>query len=105
RGPGRARCRGEASPPATVARGPCSEAEGPWSGSGRPRPCVTLLVVCQTWIIPATVAFTVDRPSSAKPAAFPRSHALRGNAVFDALRRPVRTGPRSGQDGIPTQSV
>ena len=37
-----------------------------------------------------------------------RSHARRGNAVFDAPRRHSREAkvrPRSGQDGIPTQSV
>jgi hypothetical protein len=35
-----------------------------------------------------------------------RSHAPRGNAVLDALRRlPPPVGPRSGPDGIPTRSV
>ena len=37
----------------------------------------------------------------------PRSHAPRGNAVFDALRRALgsRAGTRSVRDGIPTRSV
>src|SRR5438874_7002685 len=42
-----------------------------------------------------------------KKATHPRSHAPRGNAVFDARRRDLRPRPgtRSVPDGIPTRSV
>ena len=57
---------------------------------------------------PNTVELAINRRERRLES---RSHAPRGNAVFDALRRPgpVRgretVGTRSVRDGIPTRSV
>src|SRR5262249_25369535 len=68
------------------------------------------------WLRPAQAQYrsTEERRSALKSCDFQRlrrqtrSHALRGNAVFDAPRRPprwARARPGRGREGIPTKGV